>query len=370
MKFPCRGVIITVVAVCFALGSYKYFEDFGRKASADTPAPEASGTAGTAGTVASVEVAPVKTQAISAAGTVFGEVVPAPDAVQVASVAYEIRVDRVMVSAGQKVSRGEPLMEVEPSPDTILQLRQAETSYDISKRNLKHVKELFDLKLATNTQMLKAQEDFRKASLALQNFKKMGVDGKRMIRAVADGLVSNVNVQDGAIVADGKPLAGTIAQNRLEVRLGVEPNDAGRLAPGQPVLLFPVNLQTPKEITGRIRKISRSVNQATRLVDVFVALPSSESAGFLLGEYIMGKIQTASSYGMVVPRSAVLPEGGNYVLYTVSGGKAVKHAVQRGIESGNLAQVSGGGLKPGDQVVVTGNYELKDGMAVKVLQAK
>ncbi len=367
MKFHWRGALITVFAVCLAFGGYKIFEGNAQKAIADSPAPEAGGP------VASVEVAPVKTQTITAAGTAFGEVVPAPNAVQVASVPYEIRVGQVMVSAGQKVARGEPLIQVEPSPDTLLQLGQAENSYDISKQNLAHVKQLFDLKLATNTQMLKAQEDFRKASLQLKNFQKMGVDGMRVIRADAGGLVSYVNVQDGAIVADGKPLVGTIAQNRLEVRLGMEPNAAGRLVQGQPVLLSPVNQQLPTGITGRVRKISRAVNSATRLVDVFVALPSAgagQSAGFLLGEYVMGKIQMASSYGMVVPRSAVLPEGGKYVLYTVSDGKAVKHIVQRGIESGNLALVSGGGLKPGDEVVVVGNYELKDGMAVKVPHTK
>ena len=362
MKIPLRGVLGVVAIVCLGAGGLMFLKSGAPKAKAAVPEPENNGP------VASVQVAPAKEGAISTFITVYGDVVPAPGAVQVASMPYEIRVNRVMVSAGQKVSKGEPILEIEPSPDTFLQLEQAKTSYKISKQNLDHIKQLFDLKLATNTQMLKAEETFKQASSKLENFEKMGVDGKRIIRSAERGLISNVNVQEGAIVADGKPLAGVIAENRLEVRLGVEPDDAERLASGQPISLSPVNEPARKKVFGKIRKISRAVNPATRLVDVFVSLP--RSCGFLLGEYIRGTIKTASSYGMVVPRSAVLPGGGNYVLYTVHNGHAVKHAVQTGIESGNQIQVSGGGLRPGDKVVVLGNYELKDGMAVKVERAQ
>ena len=367
MKFPPgRGVLITFAIICLAAGGYWAYKSYSPKEkTASRPPGDISLSPGP---VASVQVAPIKKQPISVSVTVFGDVVPAPGAVQVASMPYEIRVSRVMVSAGQKVSRNEPLLEVEPSPDTLLQLKQAKNAYAISKQNLEHVKQLFELKLATNTQILKAREVFRGAALQLESLEKMGVNGKRVVRSAVDGLISYVDVQEGAIVADGKPLVGTIAQNRLEVRLGVESYDAQRLASGQTVMLSHVNEPSQKTVAGKIRKISRAVNPSTRLVDVFVSLPGPR--GFLLGEYVMGSIETASSYGMVVPRSAVLPEGGKSVLYTVRNGRAVRHAVQTGLESGSEVQILGGGLRPGDEAVVLGDYELKDGMAVKVERAR
>ena len=365
MKLPSRGALMLFLifsAACLSYGGYRFFHEGGvQKARA------AAG--GAAGPVASVEVTPVKKARISVFATVYGDVVPAPGAVQIASIPYEIRVVRVMVSAGQKVSPGEPLLVVEPSPDTTLELKQAKNAVKISRQNLDHIKQLFDLKLATNTQILKARETFEQASLKLENLEKMGVRGRRAVRSGVDGLVSKVYVQQGAIVADGMPLVGVISKDRLEVRLGVEPNDAVRLLPGQAVRLSSVNGPLPGKVTGRIRKISRAVNPATRLVDVFVSLTPAghgNSSGFLLGEYVMGRIETASSYGMVVPESAVLPEGGLEVLYTVRNGRAVKHLVGTGLESGGQVQVSGGGVQAGDEAVVLGNYELKDGMRVKV----
>jgi membrane fusion protein, multidrug efflux system len=87
--------------------------------------------------------------------------------------------------------------------------------------------------------------------------------------------------------------------------------------------------------------------------------------GFLLGEYVHGRIMMVSREGLAVPRSAVLPEEGRYVLYTVSQGRARKHVVETGLENERVIEVVGKNLKPGDPVVVLGNYELKNGMRVR-----
>jgi membrane fusion protein (multidrug efflux system) len=359
MKQPARGILVAVVILCLAVGGYWFYRE--RQAPGAKPAgPDAQQSV----PVASVSVVTLGMTELGSDITVYGDVVPAPGAIQVVSVPYESRVRRVMVSARQKISRGDDLLEIEPSPNALLELEQAQNGRDIARQKLAHVKELFALKLATNAQILGAEEAAGQASARLESLKKRGVDGKRLIRSEVTGLIGKVHIQEGAIVPAGNPLAEIIAQDRLEVRLGVEPGDVNRLVPGQPVRLSDVNVSGAQKTIGRIRKISRAVNPATRLVDVFVTLPGS--AKYLLGEYVLGRLRTASSHGLVVPRRAVLPEGGNHVLYTVRNGHAVKHIVQIGIESGNRVEVSGGGLKPGDEAVVLGNYELEDGMPVKV----
>jgi membrane fusion protein, multidrug efflux system len=98
---------------------------------------------------------------------------------------------------------------------------------------------------------------------------------------------------------------------------------------------------------------------------VFVSLPST--ANFLLDESVTGKITVDTARGLIVPRSAVLPAGdGTYTLFTVHNGRAVKHLVRINLENDQEVELKDGGLQIGEQVVVVGNYELKDGMAVKV----
>jgi membrane fusion protein (multidrug efflux system) len=361
MKPASRKVIIGIVIVCvLAAGYWFYSQSRGSKAKVSGP--------NTSGPVATVKVIELRRETISAGISAYGEVVPAPGAIRVVSVPYESQVRHVMVSSAQKISKGERIIEIGLSPDTSLRLDEAQNDYEVSREGLKHMKELFELKLATNNQLLQARQKFEQADLRLKSLKQRGVKGNRVISAGVTGLVHKVYVQDGTIVPAGNPLLEIVAQDRLEVRLGVESGDAARLSSGRQVSLYSVNKPAKKAVTGSIRKISQAVNPSTRLVDVFVSLPGP--GGFLLGEYVVGSIQMASSYGMVVPRSAVLPEKGKHVLYTVRNRHAVRHVVKVGIESGNRVEVSGGGLKPGDSAVILGNYELKDGMAVKMEKAQ
>ncbi len=360
MKQPARGILIAIVTLCLAAGIYWFYHE--RQGAQTKPAGSEEEQSAPVG---SVGVAPLRMAELSTDVTVYGDVVPAPGAIQVVSVPYEIRVRNIMVSERQKISAGDDLLEIEASPNSLLELEQAQNARDIARQKLGHARELFALKLATNAQILEAQEAARQAVLRLESLKRRGVDGKRIIRSEEAGLIGKVHIQEGAIVPAGNPLVEIIARDRLEVRLGVEPGDASRLVPGQFVRLSYVDVPAARETIGRIRKISSAVNPATRLLDVFVSLP--RSAGYLLGEYILGRIRTASSYGLVAPRSAVLPEGGGHVLFTVRNGRAVEHIVRVLRESEKEVQVSGAGLKPGDQAVVEGNYELKDGMAVRIM---
>jgi membrane fusion protein (multidrug efflux system) len=99
-------------------------------------------------------------------------------------------------------------------------------------------------------------------------------------------------------------------------------------------------------------------------VDVFVSLPSA--ANFLLGESVVGNISVARARGLLVPRAAILPAGRAYTLFTIQNGHAVRHLVAVGLRNTKEVEVKGANLRAGEPVVVLGNYELKDGMAVRV----
>ena len=313
---------------------------------------------------ASVKIAHVRQGTITHNIRVYGTVVPAPGATQAVSVPFESQVRRIMVSTGQEVSKGSLLLEIEPSPDTELGFQQAKDTYLLAKEKFKHVQQLMDLKLATNTQLLSAKQAVQQAELTLESMKRRGIEGQKDLRSDVGGVIQKVYVQEGAIVSAGNPLVEIVAQDRLEVRLGVESDTVRRVKIDQKVLLTKVNVSASVPVTGRVREISRAVKTLTRLVDVFVALPSP--AGFLLGESILGIITTESAEGLIVPRSAVLPDGDTHILYTIHDGRAKRHIVEIGVENDEEMEVKSPELRPDEPVVVLGNYELKDGMAVQV----
>ena len=175
-------------------------------------------------------------------------------------------------------------------------------------------------------------------------------------------------MQPGAIVAAGMALVETIGQDQITVRIGVEDEDVGHLEQGQAVRILPVNAADGRTIDGRVHLITRQVNPATRLVDVFVS--PADGARLLLNEYVEARIAIAAHDALVVPRAAVLPEDGQYVLYTVADGRATRQVVTIGLENATHIEVAGDGLQEGQAVVVVGNSELHDGMAVAAEPAR
>ena len=313
--------------------------------------------------VAKVQVTPIKKETIMETITAYGTVAPEPGAVETVSVPFESRIHRISVTEGQKISRGDILLDIDPSPDAKLQIEQAQRAFTSAEQKLRKVQERVDLKLATKGELLSAEEVFQQAGLRLKSLQQRGIGKEKQVRSKGSGVIYKVHVEQGSVMPAGTPLVEIVPQDHIEVHLGVEQEDAGRLKKGQPVLLSLVNISQSSEVLGHIRTISRSINPVSRLVNIFVSLTSPD--GFFLGGYVRGKIVIASKKTMVVPRSAVLPEDDHYVLFIVKNGRALKRIVKPGLENHTRIEVMGKDMNLGDLVVNLGNYELKDGMAVQ-----
>jgi RND family efflux transporter MFP subunit len=320
-------------------------------------------------TTARVEVAPIQRKTLRETVTAYGSVVAKPGRTHAVTVAFETRVRHVLVAPGQSVAKGDPLVEIEPSPAARLQLQQAQAAADAAQTDLKQVRQRYDLKLATNADLNAAEKVAKDAALQLESLRGQGVGEARPLVADLAGIVIRVDTQDGQIATAGAPLVELVAEGEIEVKLGVEPDDIGAIQPGDPIELFPVNDAALTKVAGAARLVTRSVDPTTRLVDVYVSLPAGTP--LLFGAYVRGEIARAAKDALVVPRSAVLPADGGQTLFTVKDGHAVQHLVHTGLESDAEIQVLPTfGLQAGESVVVTGNYELEDGMPVEVPAAQ
>jgi membrane fusion protein, multidrug efflux system len=353
-----KWLFIVIVLICLAGGAFYYYATFEKK-----PRPLVR-DAGPSVPVAMVRMAPIKRDAMSEVITAYGMVVPEPGAVRSLSVPFESRVRHVLITEGQRVSAGSDLIEIEPSADTRLKMQEAKNDYRAVGQNLGKIRERVKLKVGTIEELLTAQQAYQKAKIRLENLEKRGIGEKKIIRSVGSGIVYRLHVKEGSVVPAGTGFLDMVPQDRVGVQLSAEQEDIKRLRPGQAVLISKVNTRVPVSVNGRIEMISRTVNQATRLVNIFVSVKSPD--GFLLGEYMCGRIIVVSKKALVVPRSAVLPEDGHFVLYTVSQGLARKHIVKTGLEDHQHIEIIAKGLDPGNQVVVLGNYELQDGMPVRM----
>ena len=75
-------------------------------------------------------------------------------------------------------------------------------------------------------------------------------------------------------------------------------------------------------------------------------------------------ITLSKHYGWVVPRNAVLHDAKGSYIFQIANGHAKRIDVQTGIETDTLTEISGG-FNSSLKIVISGNYELSDGMAVR-----
>lgn len=365
-------LLLLVVAAAAAGGGYWYALHRGGEAKAEANShaeTEASQPAEEDKPVVPVTTVPLARRTIIETVTAYGTVAAQPGEVRALSVPFESRVVRVPAVPGQTVAPGAEIVHVEASPDALVALQEAKVAVEAATRDLKQAEERFAAHLATNQELSTARQAVTIAQLKLDSLVQRGVGQPHHLKSDIAGIITKVDVQEGQIVPAGGPLLELAAQDRVEVRLGVDPADADALKPGQAIQLLrtdrPAAAGATDSIDGHVRLVEQRVDPATRLVPVAVTLPPDTHP--LLDSFVTGQIVRASADALVVPCGAVLPdEDGTYVLYTLKDKHAARHTVRLGLQDDHDVQVIADDLHDGDPVVVTGNYLLADGMEVEV----
>ncbi|MDE3019413.1 MAG: efflux RND transporter periplasmic adaptor subunit, partial [Nitrospirota bacterium] len=356
-----------LVMLLLGVGIWYWFAPFaGSPHQADTGAG-GGGTGIARGPVATVTVIALQRQRFEETLTAYGTTEATPGESQRFTVPYESRVRKVQVSPGQIVLADTPLMEIEPSHETRLQLDSAREERGTAGHQLDPIQERLQMNLATRQDLLQAKQHLRAAEIRVQSLEKRGTAHLTTLHATSPGIVSVIPVREGQIVSPGTPLLETIDENKIAVRLGIELEDMALLQTGQAVRLIPVHRPVSQSIEGHIRLIAQEVNLSTRLVDVLVA--PGPHAGLLLNEYVRGEILVEARDTFVVSREAVVPTANGYLLYTVSDGSAKAHRVQLRLETDQQVEVQGDTLKEGQLVAVIGSSQLHNGMAVTVVSS-
>ncbi len=314
--------------------------------------------------IAQVQTIKLHLSEISETLTVYGTVLPWPDKLQTISVPYTSRVEKILVNEGQSFQQGEVLLLLKPADDATLQLQQAKVELKAAQHEQQLVQERLNLKLATQMELATAKLRTEQAKVMIANLAERGINQNHQLKADHAGIVHLLSVQQNQIVPAGSPILQWVDKNQWVVRIGVEPEDFDRLQINQEVLLTPTNKPAIQPIKGRIATITNQIDPITRLLNVFVKPESNQT--LLINDYIEAKIIVSSGFTLVAPRQSLLPDGKAWRLFTIEQGHAIQHQVQIGLENDTQAEVIASDLKEQDEIVVLGNYELEDGMAVEV----
>jgi len=311
-----------------------------------------------------IRQAKVVQQPISETLTVYGQVQADPDSVQAISLLHDALITRVAVRPGQRVERGETLLELATSPGAHMEYLKARGAMDYAQRELARQQRLLKEQLATNSQVEAASNALQDAEASLQALEAQGQNkATDKMSAPTAGIITQLRAKQGDRLQAGVAVLEIAIGNRLVAILGVEPEDIRLLGPGTPVKIRSVFVPD-YEADSQLREIHAMINPATHLVDALAPIPADQTDQLVLGSSLSADIQLNAHTGMTVPRSAVLQDEQGAYVFRIIGGKGQRMAVTTGLESDQWIEITSG-LRLDEAVVTVGNYELKDGMPVR-----
>jgi len=271
------------------------------------------------------------------------------------------RISALEVSPGEVVKKGARLLEFRTAAGAALGYRQAGNALAFARSELARSEQLAAQKLATASQLAAARKALADAEAALEAQRRLGTGTASVsVKAPFEGVVVSIGAAPGDRIAAGTAVLKLARLSGLRVLLGIEPSDSFAVRAGMPVHLRPV-FDTRRAVDAHVAAVHGMVNPQTQLVDVVVKIASGD---LLPGMRVRGEITLASRKGWAVPRSAVLRDDNGAYVFQVKDGIAQRVTVQVESDGDKLLGIRGP-LDPALKVVVQGNYELTDGMAVR-----
>lgn len=189
---------------------------------------------------------------------------------------------------------------------------------------------------------------------------------KTEIRAPFTGQVGLRQISLGTLLDPSMVLTSIQDIRTLKVDVAVPERHLSRVREGMHLDLRIDGVDTPYR--GEVTAIDPQINVSTRTLTLRAKVDNSGNelrpGGFATIELVLSEVSDA----LLVPATAIIPDLERTTVFVLEDDRAVVREIQTGLRTRQRVQVTEG-LQPGDEVIVAGIQDLRDGIAVNVLEA-
>jgi membrane fusion protein (multidrug efflux system) len=279
-------------------------------------------------------------------------------------------VTKINFESGQMVKEGDLLVQLDVTQEEA-QLRSALAQQKLAALNLQRQQNLIKSRVSAQSELDTAQAEYDQATARVLEMKSM-VD-KKTIRAPFTGVLGIRVVNLGQYLQSGAAVAPLQALDPIYVNFYLPQQNLGEIAAGQTVNVKADGLPEVN-FEGKVNAVDAVVDEATRNVRVQATLPNPK--GLLRpGMFVNAEVpQSTENRHIVLPSTAIqyAPYGDTvYIIEDMTDpkGQAFKGVRQQVVKIGEtrgdrIAILSG--VKPGEEVVTSGVFKLRQGAAVSV----
>jgi membrane fusion protein, multidrug efflux system len=357
MKKRLALMVVAIAVFVTAIGAVKYGQI--KKGMAQQKAfqmpPEAVTTV-----VAKAEQWPTTLTAIGSVEAVQGVVVSAD---------LPGIVEKIEFESGKTVRQGDVLVRLDTRQERA-QLAAAEAQQELTKVSLDRQKHLVETQIGAQADLDTADANDKAAAAKVVELR--ATIERKTIRAPFTGVLGLRQVNLGQYLQAGSPVVQLQAVQPIYVDFSVPQQELARVRVGGDIHV--TSNQSGVVAAGKITAIDSVVDPATRNVAVQATLPNTDGklrpGMFVDTSMVLGAVQNL----IAIPASSInhAPYGDSvYVVTDLKDpqGKTYKGVRQQFVKIGpgrgdQIAVLTG--LKPGEEVVTSGVFKLRNGAAVQV----
>jgi membrane fusion protein (multidrug efflux system) len=279
-------------------------------------------------------------------------------------------VEKINFESGQPVSAGDILVQLDTRQEQA-QLAAAEADRDLAVVNFNRLEGLV-------AERAIAQADYDRAA-SLQKSTEANVGEiratieRKTIRAPFSGILGIRQVNLGQYLSSGDPIVPLQALDPIYANFDVPQQYADQLRVGTGVRIASADVDG-LQFTGRVTALNSVINETTRNIQVQATLANSQQK-LRPGMFVQTEVSLGPSQSIVaLPASAInyAPYGNS--VYVVSELKNPRGQVYRGVRQQfvKLGEARGdriaviSGVSPGDEVVTSGVFKVRNEAAVVV----
>jgi membrane fusion protein (multidrug efflux system) len=353
-------LMLTLMAVFLAVLGFvkvRQFQAMARQFAAMQPPPEAVTTI-----VAHREEWP---SVLGAIGTVA--------AVQGVTVSADLPgiVDRIAFESGRMVRANEVLVQLDTRQEQA-QLAAAEAQLELARLNFERMKGLIGHDAVSRAEYDNASAAQKEAEARLREIR--ATIERKTIRAPFSGILGIRQVNLGQYLNAGDPVVPLQSLDPIYVNFGVPQQDAGAIRPGRKVRITASDLGGA-EFTGRVTAVDSVVDPATRNIQIQATL-ANPGGKLRPGMFVQSEVMLEANRSVIaLPASAIsyAPYGDSVFIVgemknpeTGEKYRGVRQQVVKlgGSRGDQIAVLSG--VNPGEEVVTSGGFKLRNGAAVRI----
>lgn len=319
-----------------------------------------------------ITTAQAASRSVEVTDTSVGRVVM-PDTPRVAA-ETQGRVIEVVVDVGDRVSRGETLLQLDDKLQSY-RLRSARANEERlqalianQERTVSRLRDLRTRDSASESQLDEAEAELASLRAQLRETRarldeaRYALD-KTTVDSPIAGVVDERMVSEGDFVTPGTPLLQLVNEDRIQVFLPFPETMSDRLETGLPVRLWRPG-EPDETIESTISDIRPMVGTESRSVEAVIQ--ADNSGGWRAGASVVGEVVLERrADAVVVPRESVVQRPAGDVVYVVEDGTARQRIVRTGVTRDGHTELRSG-IAAGATVAVDGAGFLTDSARVSV----